>query len=104
MKGAYKEATVGVSETYEGVGGIQKIEASNVNTSIFDQLSTIVTTAKNQIEQKFNLEQKIDITNSDGSLRNMSPELYNAFVDKLKNDPQKLTEILSSMKKVTEGM
>ena len=103
-KTAYAEAVSGVSSKYEGIGGIQKIEASNVNTTVFDQLINTTAEAKSKIEQKFNLEQKIDITNSDGSLRNMSPELYNAFVDKLKNDPQKLTEILNSMKKVTEGI
>jgi len=108
LKGTYKEGVSGVSGVYDGIGGVQKIEGSTVNTTLIDQIQKYFTEGKNTIEstmsKNVNVDQKIDITNSDGSLKNMTPELYNALIDKLKNDPQKLNEIFSGMEKVTEGI
>ena len=108
LKGAYTQGVSGASDVYKGVGGIQKIEASSVNTNIYDQIQKFFTEGKTMVESSMsnnvNVDQKIDITNSDGSLKNMTPELYNALIDKLKNDPNKLKEIFGGMEKVTEGI
>jgi hypothetical protein len=108
LKGAYKGGVSGVSGVYDGIGGVQKIEGSTVSTTFIDEIQKYFTEGKNLVEsninKNFNVTQKIDITNSDNSLRNMTPELYNALIDKLKNDPQKLNEIFSGIEKVTEGI
>lgn len=108
LKGAYTQGASGLSGVYEGVGGVQKVEASSVNTNIYDQIQKIFTEGRTMVESSIsnnvNVDQKIDITNSDGSLKNMTPELYNALIDKLKNDPNKLKEIFGGMEKVTEGI
>jgi hypothetical protein len=107
LKGALQDATAGVTSTYEGVGGIQKIEASSVNTNYIDQLSTIITNAKTNVEQKFNIEQKVDFTNSDGSLRNMSTEMldkaYNHFMYQFPNKPEDVKTIDKAIKSVVTG-
>lgn len=107
LKGAYTDAVSGVSSKYEGVGGVQKIEASNVTTSYIDQLSTVISSAKNIVEQKFNIEQKVDFTNSDGSLRNMSTEMldkaYNHFMYQFPNKPEDVKTIDKAIKSVVTG-
>lgn len=108
LKGAYTQGVSGASDVYKGVGDIQKIETSSVNTNIYDQIQKFFTEGKSQVEsvmnQKFNVDQKIDITNSDGSLKNMSPELYKNFVDKFTNDPAALTTLMNAMDKTTSGV
>ena len=56
------------------------------------------------MNKNLNVDQKIDITNSDGSLKNLSPELYNILIEKLKNDPKTLTDLMSSMDKANQGI
>jgi hypothetical protein len=108
LKGAYKSGVSGVSGVYDGIGGVQKIEGSTVSTTFIDEIQKYFTEGKNLVEsninKNFNVTQKIDITNSDNSLRNMTSELYNSLIETLKADPKGLTEINNAIEKVTEGI
>jgi hypothetical protein len=108
LKGAYTQGTSNLSGVYQGIGGVQKIEESNVNTTLIDQVQKFFnegkTTTESFMNKNLNVDQKIDITNSDGSLKNLSPELYNILIEKLKNDPKTLTDLMSSMDKANQGI
>jgi hypothetical protein len=103
-----KQGAARVSGIYGGIGGLQPITESEVSTSYITQIKEFVSKATTLLEtktdQNFNVQQKIDITNSDGSLKNAPPELYNVIIDKLKNDPKNLLELDAGIKKVTSGI
>ena len=106
-KNAYAESVSGVSSKYEGIGGTKKIEAKDVNTSTFDvafkNIEDITKDVGNTIKEVF-VKQTVDFTNSDGSLKNLPPEIYNALIEKFKNDPKALTDLMGSMDKVNQGV
>lgn len=111
LRDTYKDALAGVTSIYEGVGGIQKINASNVSTGPMDEIITIMnnitTEAKNTVSKIFKVEQTVDFTNSDGSLQAVDSDVlnkaYNHMMFKLPNSPEDLRKLDEGFKSVTTG-
>jgi hypothetical protein len=109
-QGAWTDAAVGVSKTYKGVGGIQELKPEDVrNNTITDliQKQKNDIESRNQIKQDLNQKVSVDFTNSDGSLKNLSPDqqkiLFDQFLYWVKQNPNNLVALSKDMQDVVTG-
>jgi hypothetical protein len=92
LKNTKKDIVENAQKTYSGIGGVSDVKPSTIPNSIDPSISTgnVNQTQTNNVN--FENRTTIDLTNSDGSLKNLTEsqkdEIVKILTDKFQNSPE----------------